>query len=133
MNKISTLPFESSRTFSIHLYWASHGLLLIRSGKSKEETNRIDILFQDVRWLNLPTFLNGIKIEIDVSSTLRNRLTKEIQNESDLMTVFRITSQDVPHHILASQTFQIAEDDKNYHEGSSLLPNFDFQAFPKID
>ena len=58
------LVYESDRTFSIFGYGMSHGLLLLRSGKSNEHANtRVDVLFQDVRAIEIRTWFNGIRIE----------------------------------------------------------------------
>jgi len=56
--------YESDRVFSIYGYAMSHGLLLLRSGKSNETpTTRVDILFRDVRAIEIRTWFKGIRIE----------------------------------------------------------------------
>ena len=123
------LPFESDREFRVQLYWASHGILLLRSGMTKAYPTRIDILFQDVRWIGLPAWLTGIQIEQGQISDIPIPLTAEIQKEAHFMSVFRVISQGVIHSLLASSTCSFAEDEKRYSENSSLLPNYDFRAF----
>jgi hypothetical protein len=60
--------FESKRSFVIFSYAASHGLLLLRSRKTKEFPTRIDILFQDVRAMELRSWFDGVTIEeVDVA------------------------------------------------------------------
>jgi hypothetical protein len=59
----NTLVYESDRLFSIFGYAMSHGLLLLRSGKTNEVVTRVDILFQDVRATEIRTWSKGIKIE----------------------------------------------------------------------
>lgn len=62
MNK--KLVYESDRTFSVYGYAMSHGLLLLRSGKSNENpATRVDILFRDVRAIETRKWFKGIKIE----------------------------------------------------------------------
>ena len=126
---IATLPIEYQRSFSIHLYWVSHGVLLLRSGKDKNHSTRIDISFQDVRWMALPAWLEGIRIERGELSDIPLPLTAKIKKEAHYMSVFRVISQDVTHYLLASETVCVAEDEMNYGENSSLLPNFDFKGF----
>lgn len=56
---MSELVFESKRRFNVFSFQASHGLLLLRSPKSNESHTRIDILFRDVRAMELRTFCSG--------------------------------------------------------------------------
>lgn len=55
--------YESSRTFVLFSYSAGRGLLLLRSRKSNDHMTRLDILFQDVRAIELRTWFDGIRIE----------------------------------------------------------------------
>jgi len=58
------LVYESDRLFSVFGYSMSHGLLLLRSGKSNETpATRVDILFQDVRAMETRAQFKGIRIE----------------------------------------------------------------------
>jgi hypothetical protein len=58
------LVYESDRLFSIFGYSISHGLLLLRCGKSNEApATRVDILFQDVRAMEIRAWFKGIRIE----------------------------------------------------------------------
>jgi hypothetical protein len=58
------LVYESDRLFSLFGYAISHGLLLLRSGKADETpTTRVDILFRDVRAMEIRAWLKGIRIE----------------------------------------------------------------------
>jgi hypothetical protein len=125
----ATLPIEYQRRFSLHLYWVSHGPLLLRSGKSEKESTRIDILFYDVRWMTLPVWFEGIRIERGELSDIPFPLTAKIKEEAHLMSVFRVVSQDVAHYVIAGQNVSVSEDQKDYADDSSLLTNFDFRAF----
>jgi hypothetical protein len=67
------LLYESGRLFSVFGYAMSHGLLLLRSGKSHEApTTRVDILFSDVRAIEIRMWFRGIKIE-EVDPTFLDR------------------------------------------------------------
>lgn len=59
--------FQSPRTFSVFRYEMSHGLLLLRSGKTNDHATRIDLLLQDVRAMELRMWFTSIVIkETDV-------------------------------------------------------------------
>jgi hypothetical protein len=77
----SQLVFESDRPFSVFGYSMSHGLLLLRSGKSKEHANtRVDVLFQDVRALEIRAWFKGIRIEEeDNPEFLKNQRSRPTQ------------------------------------------------------
>ncbi|HEX4262781.1 MAG TPA: hypothetical protein VH597_00470 [Verrucomicrobiae bacterium] len=85
---VATLPLEYKRRFSLHLYWPSHGPLLLRSGKDNGNSNRIDILFHDVRWMALPVWFEGLRIERGELSEIPIPLTAKIKEEAHLMSVF---------------------------------------------
>lgn len=57
------LNLTFKRRFVFFSYHVSHGLLLLRSGKTLAHTKRIDILFQDVRALECRTDLEDLVIE----------------------------------------------------------------------
>jgi hypothetical protein len=129
MSSSATLPIAYDRSFSLHLYWVSHGLLLLRSGKTNKHPSRIDILFSDVRWMALPVWFEGIRVERGEPSDIPLALTAKIKEEAHFMTVFRVTSQGVTHCLLAGDGVRVVEDQQDYSADSSLLPNFDFRAF----
>ncbi len=128
MSNTATLPIEYNRNFSLQFYWVGHGLLLLRSGKTNQHPTRIDILFCDVRWIALPAWLDGIRIERGELSEIPLPLTSKIKEEAHFMSTFRVISQGVTHYLLAGDVVNVAEDQKNYNDDSSLLPHFDFRA-----
>jgi|SRR6266850_4259465 len=107
---IATLPIECQRRFSLHLYWVSHGPLLLRSGKSAKHSTQIDILFYDVRWMALPVWFEGIRIERGEFSDIPLPLTPQIKAEAHLMSVFKVISQGITHCVLAADGVRVAED-----------------------
>jgi hypothetical protein len=54
--------YTSTRRFQMWLYAVSHGQLMLRSVKAEGEPRRVDILFKNVRSLNLPTTAEGLTI-----------------------------------------------------------------------
>lgn len=72
------LVYESDRLFSVFGYSMSHGLLLLRSGKSNENQNtRVDVLFHDARAMEIRAWFKGVRIEeiddLDFLNGLRSR------------------------------------------------------------
>ena len=55
--------FKSIRKFSVVGYGASHGPLLLRSGRTDEHRTRIDVLILDVRAMEIRSWFDGIEIE----------------------------------------------------------------------
>ena len=60
---MSEFEFESDRHFQMWKYGVSHAQLLLRSVKGAAHSTRIDVLFVNVKRLDLPTSLNGLRIE----------------------------------------------------------------------
>ena len=119
---MADLPIQYDRQFSVHLYWVSHGLLLLRSGKVSDAHKRVDILFCDVRLLGIPTFLDGLKITRHPDQNAATQIDAGLCH-------FTIDASESEHSLIASPTIMVSEDDLQYHENSSLLPDFDFRSF----
>jgi hypothetical protein len=109
------------RSFSLHLYWVSHGLLLLRSGISNTHPTRIDVLFRDVLWLSLPAFMHGLAIEQTALVEVLSQLPPSMHEEAELRRVYRLTIEGKSHFVVAG-TIDVAEDQRTYFEESALLP-----------
>jgi hypothetical protein len=57
--------FQSDRHFQIWRYEVGHAQLLLRSVKGDHHASRIDVLFKDVKAIDLPTRFAGLQIERD--------------------------------------------------------------------
>jgi len=125
---MTDLPIQYDRQFSVHIYWVSHGLLLLRSGKVTADHKRVDILFCDVRFLGIPTILDGLKIESGVPAGQLPATQLD-----DGLCHHAIHSGGSVHSLIASPTVVVHEDDLAYHENSSLLPDFDFRSLVDLD
>ena len=68
--------FASDRAFSFFSYTMSHGLLLLRSGKTNEQHTRIDILFSDVRAMEVRSWFTGIVIREVAPDHVANQPSK---------------------------------------------------------
>jgi len=61
--------FKSDRRFVVFSYEVTHGLLLLRSGKTDKHKTRIDILIRDVRALEIRAWFEGFEFaEGDISN-----------------------------------------------------------------
>jgi hypothetical protein len=90
---ISKLVYESNRVFSVFGYAMSHGVLLLRSGKSNETpTTRVDIMFQDVRALEIRMWFKGIRIEEVDPSYLDGQKSKPEEMIEPGNIVYALTS-----------------------------------------
>jgi hypothetical protein len=56
--------FKSDRKFSVIGYGASHGPLLLRSGKTDEHHTRIDVLILDVRAMEIRSWSEGFEVAL---------------------------------------------------------------------
>lgn len=52
--------FRSGRTFRLWTYTVSHRQLLLRSLKTESHPTRIEVLVKDVRYVALPTTMEGL-------------------------------------------------------------------------
>jgi hypothetical protein len=87
------LVYESNRTFSVFGYAMSHGVLLLRSGKSNETpTTRVDIMFQDVRALEIRAWFKGIRIEEVDATYLEGQNSKPEEMIEHGNVVYALTS-----------------------------------------
>lgn len=129
MSESATFRFETDRTFSVMLYWHSHGLLLLRSPKSNDHDTQIDILFQDVRWMTIPSWIEGMLIESISKNDISHQLTERIKEEIEFMSVFQLVSQGISNFIVCSPNIQFSEESESWKDNSPLLPDFDFKSF----
>lgn len=126
------LPARFERRFSLHLYWVSHGLLLLRSGKSNTQKTRIDLLFQDVVWVALPAWFETIEIFSCETASLPLPLAPTLQEEVRLRQCYRLVDQGIDHFIVAERA-TMSEDHGEYFQQSSLLPDLRVtESYPEI-
>ena len=91
---------EWDRDFKVWSYAFSYSQLLFRSPPKFDDDLRVDVLFSNVRAMNIPTRLSGLKIEIADFSEMREHLNiGEVPNEPFELYVLN----GGPHYILATQ------------------------------
>jgi len=56
------IVFSSDRFFNVISYYASHGLLLLKSRPNQDSDQFIHLLFQDVRALEIRMWFNGLTV-----------------------------------------------------------------------
>jgi hypothetical protein len=117
----NTAIFESKRSFVIFSYAVSHGLLLLRSRKTKEESTRVDILFQDVRAMELRSWFEGLTIkEVDAIflKGIRSNPTEMMEQGNK---IYSITGREWLGFIVGG-IVSVREDDGEFFAPSGLIP-----------
>lgn len=106
------------------IYTVSHSCLLLVSQKTDVNDTRMEILFHDVRSINIDHLLHGITIEHPVKSMfIGHYILRETPAEEEV-NLYNITSGDRGYSILAKDIFW-SENDGAYHDHShfhEMLP-----------
>jgi len=116
----NTTIFESKRSFVIFSYAASHGLLLLRSRKTKEAPKRIDVLFQDVRAMELRSWFEGVTIEEVDPTFLRDFHSNPAQMIEPGNKVYSIKGREWLGFIVGG-IVSVREDDGEFFAPSGLI------------
>src|ERR1041385_1314803 len=109
------------RKFSLHLFWVSHGVLLLQSGLTQEHPSRIDVLFMDVVWLSIPAWLNGLRIEECELSEALPLLPAYLRSEAEDRRVYCLVVDGTRHFVVCGD-LRTTEDQAGYFDDSALLP-----------
>lgn len=126
---MSTLPtsnvnsiIESDRKFSVFSYGASHGLLLLRSGKEGGHTTRIDILIQDVRAMEIRSWFQGLKITEVGQEYLGGFRSNPIEMIELGSRVYAVRGHGWSGFVVGG-IVSVREDDRDFMAPSLLLPS----------
>lgn len=109
------------RAFQVWAYTVGMGRLLLRSTKSETFTTRVDVLFQNVKAMNLGTQLDGLVVS-RADEPLAARITEEtglLPDEDALF--FRVESADRTGYVVAGAMAE-DEDSGEYFEPSKYWP-----------
>ena len=107
------------RKFEVWEYTVSHAQLLLRSVRNEQHATRVDVLFKNVGFVMLPTSLTITAIEpVSAADPLVERAKAE-EVLRDGQTAFALRS-DEQDGLVVSGSMVSAEDDREYHEPSSL-------------
>jgi hypothetical protein len=111
--------FESPRMFEIWEYTTSHAQRLLRSTKSDISPTRIDVLFKNVKVMNLVTGLDGLAIR-QATEDERLRFANEAALHSD--QPFWVVESTSFRGYVGASLMLTHEDDGEYNDPSALLP-----------
>jgi hypothetical protein len=107
------------RVFQVWAYTVGMGRLLLRSTKSETFGTRVDVLFQNVKAMKLPTLLDGLVVTVAVAGAA-NEITDATGALPDDETVFFVLdSLTGTGYVLAGVVAEI-EDEGEYFEPSKL-------------
>jgi hypothetical protein len=95
--------FESSRKFLVERYSAGHGWLLLRSHPTVEYPRVLDVLFTDVRVMEMRTWSNGLEVVATGAGDARDSSTKPEEMIEDGLQVFRVSGSGWSGFIVAGQ------------------------------
>lgn len=113
---------DTDRYFSIYMYYFSHGLLLLRSGKTDEHNTCIDVLFRTVTCMEIRTYIHGLRIEESSIDCIGDQSSRPIDILHPEETVYSLKSTDWEGFIVGGRVF-IHEDDRKFTAKSALLEN----------
>jgi len=109
------------RVFQMWQYSVSMKRLLLRSNRRDSFPSRIDVLFQNVKALKLPTLLHGLVIA-EADSDEADRISRETGFLPDRETViYSVRSPAYDGYVVAGVCVE-AEDTMEYFEPSQLWP-----------
>lgn len=108
-----------NRPFVLFSYTASHGLLLLRSGKSSMHSTRIDVLFQDVVAMECRSSLNSLIVEEMGPEFLKDVRSRAADVMEPGHKVYSLSSGNWVGFIVGGIVSQ-HEDQREFFEASSL-------------
>lgn len=115
-----TFPIEfPGRRFQLWAYTVSHRQLLLRSNSSEQHASRCDVLFKNVAWVNLPTLIDDLRIEVAPTHELSPSLA-ELGEELSGRLVHLIRTRSGNGYVVAGSV-TYAEDDGAYDDPSTLF------------
>ncbi len=112
--------FSSQQTFVVHSYATSHGLLLLRNRKAGSDQKRIDILFQDVRAMELRAWFSNFEIREESVEFLSQFESNPLEMMEPGLRVFGIDGQGWRGYVLAGSVRAHA-DDGGFFDVSPLI------------
>jgi hypothetical protein len=109
-----------NREFQIWNYSVGHGLLLLRSPKATGRPTRIDVLFTDVRVIELRTSLSTLNIEEVELADVAERATKPIETMESDLRIFMLKCKTWTGYVVAGSV-QWHEDQGEYGQPSHFV------------
>jgi len=122
MSEMSTRIDLRNRTFQVWSYSVSMGRLLLRSTKSDHFETRVDVAFQNVKAIQIPTLLPGPLID-EATPLKASRIATEMGLEPDAdMKFFLLEGSSFAGYVVAS-VMDTSEDSGEYYEPSRVWPD----------
>lgn len=117
----TSLPIRRpGRRFELWRYLVSHGQLLLRSNKGDGHARRIDILFKNVKRMDLPTLMDDVEITIatedQVPAAARDLGSHRAAGGG---IVYRVAGRGFAGYVVAGFV-GVVEDDGEFNEPSSF-------------
>ena len=115
---MKTKLFKSNRNFTLFDFIISHGQLLLRSNKNEIETNNIDIIFYNVKYLQVISSYQTISIKIidDYQNIISYNDVSSFLYQKDNY-LFEIESSNEKFYVAASY-FIVYENELEFNETS---------------
>lgn len=109
------------RVFQVWAYTVGMGRLLLRSTKSETFPTRVDVLFQNVKAMSLPTLVDGLAVTI-ADRASEERITAETGFLPDEdTTFFQLNTSRGVGYVVAG-VVALDEDEGEYFESSRYWP-----------
>ena len=112
------------RVFQLWAYTVAMGRMLLRSTKGDALATRVDVLFQNVKALKLPTLVEGLVVTAGAGAAAR-----EISDATGLLpdeeTKFFIIDSSSGRGYVVAGVVAVTEDEGEYFEPSKLWPGFE--------
>ncbi len=118
------MHLDSARSFQVWAYSVSHGQLLIRSPKSIETPENVDVAFFGVAMMELPAGFLGLKIE-DASDQDIAAAKMRVQDPDRIRRVYALESRE-KRYLVAATDLRVSKNGFDYRE-----TDLDFFTFLK--
>ncbi len=116
-----TLVDQPARVFQVWAYTVGMRRLLLRSTKGEGCTTRVDVLFQNVKVLNLATLLPGLTVTEADEEQQRRIVDATGLLPDDEVRFYVVTGASYEGYVVAGVCVQV-EDEGEYFEPSELWP-----------
>jgi len=93
--------FESKRTFFLESYVAGHGLLLFRSNRTKEHPTVIDVVFKDVRAMDVRAWTDELTVENADTNLIERYLSKPTEMLEKGLFIYRLVGRGWQGYVVA--------------------------------
>ena len=116
-----TTIYASQRTFQLFSYAVTHGQLLLRSCKTAIDPTRVDVLFREVRAMELRSWFEGIEIvEEENAAFLATRPSRPVPMFDKEIRFYRLKGNGWEGFVVGGIVSYL-EDDGDFFDPSGLI------------